>query len=217
MGKETEELRRKQSHQQKVSNAAQLLLYKRHRQPGLKGWELKKSLGEDYPQILELLDRHLEQLGLVVRKVLEDGSSTTELRSDETDSARFYVGFRHPPTLKEAKMTGWRIDDLAALAVVLGHILTHEGKAPRGELEELLREKMSAWKVPLNLDRFIRQGYLQEDEKGVVYLDWRTRAEISPKELLDALIRTKPHAPSADEVASTSATLKGGETSSISA
>lgn len=213
MGKETDTLRRKQSHQQKVPTAAQLLLYKRHRQPGLKGWELKKSLGEDYPQILELLDRHLEQLGLAVRKVLEDGNSTPDLRSGESDSARFYVGFRRPPSLKEAKMTGWRIDDLAALAVVLGHILTHEGKAPRGELQELLREKMSAWKVPLNLDRFIRQGYLQEDEKGMIYLDWRTRAEISPKDLLDALIRTNPRAPGVDEGAGDSAFPEAAATS----
>jgi len=194
-------MRRKQSHLQKIQNAAQLLLYKRHRQPGLKGWELKKSLGADYPQILELLDRNLEKLGLTVTKVLEDGRIVSELGAGETDSARFYIGFRNPPTLKEAKMTGWRIDDLAALAVVLAHILTHGGKAPRGELEELLKEKMAAWKVPLNLERFVRQGYLQEDEKGVVYLDWRTRAEIGSKELLDALIQTKRpnHPPEASE------------------
>ncbi len=174
-----------------MQSAAQLLLYKRHRQPGLKGWELKKSLGADYPQIVQLLDRHLEKLGLTVRKVGEDGIITSELSSGEADSARFYITFRNPPSLKEAKMTGWRIDDLAALAVLLGHILTHEGKAPRGELEELLKEKMAAWKVPLNLERFIRQGYLQEDDKGIVYLDWRTRAEITSKDLLDDLIRSK--------------------------
>ena len=188
-------MRRKQSHQQKVQSAAQLLLYKRHRQPGLKGWELKKSLGADYPQIMELLDRHLEKLGLTVKKVAEDGVITSELTTGEVDSARFYVTFRNPPSLKEAKMTGWRIDDLAALAVVLAHILTHEGKAPRGELEELLKEKMAAWKVPLNLERFIRQGYLQEDDRGIVYLDWRTRAEISSKDLLDALIRPREPKP----------------------
>lgn len=182
-------MRRRQSRQQKIGSAAQLLLFKRHRQPGLKGWELKKSLGADYPQILEILDRHLENLGLTVKKVLEDGRIGSELGSGEVDSARFFIGLRNPPSLKEAKMTGWRIDDLAALAVVLAHILTHEGKAPRGELAELLKEKMTAWKVPLNLDRFIRQGYLQEDEKGMVYLDWRTSAEISSKELLDALMR----------------------------
>jgi hypothetical protein len=210
-------MRRKLSHQQKVQNAAQLLLYKRHRQPGLKGWELKKSLGEDYPQIMELLDRHLEKLGLTVRKVLEDGSLVSELTSGETDSARFYIGFRNAPSLKEAKMTGWRIDDLAALAVVLAHILTHEGKAPRGELEELLKEKMAAWKVPLNLERFIRQGYLQQDEKGIVYLDWRTRAEISSKELLDALIQSKGSTVSSEAAVESSVGLEDVAEASVSA
>ncbi len=210
-------MRHKQSHQLKIQNASQLLLYKRHRQPGLKGWELKKNLGDDYPQILELLDRHLEKLGLAVRKVLEDGSLVSELSSGETDSARFYIGVRNSPTLKEAKMTGWRIDDLAALAVVLAHILTHEGKAPRGELEELLKEKMTAWKVPLNLERFIRQGYLQEDEKGTVYLDWRTRAEISSKELLDALIQSKRPKYSSETVDRDSSASKGGAGASVSA
>lgn len=191
-------------------------MYKRHRQPGLKGWELKKSLGADYPQVLELLDRHLEQIGLTVRKVLEDGSPQSELSSGETDSARFYIGFRNPPTLKEAKLTGWRIDDLAALAVVLAHILTHEGKAPRGELEELLKEKMAAWKVPLNLERFIRQGYLQEDEKGIVYLDWRTRAEISSKELLDALIQSERPAYHSESAESDSSGSEGSAGASAS-
>ncbi len=202
-----------------MQSAAQLLLYKRHRQPGLKGWELKKSLGADYPQIVQLLDRHLEKLGLTVRKVGEDGIISSELSSGEADSARFYITLRNPPSLKEAKMTGWRIDDLAALAVILGHILTHEGKAPRGELEELLKEKITAWKVPLNLERFIRQGYLQEDEKGTVYLDWRTRAEISAKELLDALIQAKrpSYAPQTAERGSAGSEGSDGASSSTGA
>lgn len=200
-----------------MQSAAQLLLYKRHRQPGLKGWELKKSLGADYPQIAELLDRHLEKLGLTVRRVGEDGIITSELSSGDADSARFYITFRNPPSLKDAKMTGWRIDDLAALAVMLGHILTHEGKAPRGELEELLKEKMAAWKVPLNLDRFIRQGYLQEDDRGIIYLDWRTRAEISSKDLLDALIRAKEPKSSVKRPAEGSNESEGSSPASISA
>ncbi len=210
-------MRRKRSHQQKVPSAAQLLLYKRHRQPGLKGWELKKSLGADYPQIMEVLDRHLEKLGLTVRKVLEDGSIKSELSSGALDSARFYIGFRNPPNLKEAKMTGWRIDDLAALAVILTHILIHEGKAPRGELEELLKDKMAAWKVPLNLDRFIHQGYVQEDEKGMVYMDWRTRAEITSQDLLDAVIHSKAEMAPSKKAPEGSSLSNEEDSSSISA
>jgi len=114
-------------------------------------------------------------------------------------------------------MTGWRIDDLEALAVVLGHILAHDGKAPRGELEELLKEKMVAWKVPLNVERFIRQGYLQEDEKGIIYLDWRTRAEITSKDLLGALMRSKEPNPSINVESEGSNEPEGSPQASVSA
>jgi hypothetical protein len=42
--------------------------------------------------------------------------------------------------------------------------------------------------VGLNVDRYIRYGYLTEDENGQVYLDWRTRAEVDEKGLIDLLL-----------------------------
>jgi hypothetical protein len=33
----------------------------------------------------------------------------------------------------------------------------------------------------MSVDRYIQQGYLGEDEKGVLYMDWRSRAEVDQK------------------------------------
>ena len=42
--------------------------------------------------------------------------------------------------------------------------------------------------MKLNLDKYIQQGYLGEDDQGVVYLDWRSRAEIDQKKLVDMVV-----------------------------
>ena len=51
-----------------------------------------------------------------------------------------------------------------------------------------MSEKIANWKVGLNLDRYIRNGYLSQDDKGQLYLDWRTRAEVDQKKLIDMLL-----------------------------
>jgi len=38
------------------------------------------------------------------------------------------------------------------------------------------------------MSRYIRSGYLGEDEHGMLYLDWRTRAEVDQKELVRLLL-----------------------------
>ena len=55
-------------------------------------------------------------------------------------------------------------------------------------MENLLSEKMPNWKVSLNLDRYICYGYLMQDERGMLFLDWRTRAEVDQKKLIDMLL-----------------------------
>jgi hypothetical protein len=85
-------------------------------------------------------------------------------------------------------MVGWRIDDLAGLAITISYIISKKGKATRKEIEELLREKLPGWKVGLNIDRYIRYGYLTEDESDQLYLDWRTRAEVDQKALIDLIL-----------------------------
>jgi hypothetical protein len=58
-------------------------------------------------------------------------------------------------------------------------------------VEKLLGEKMPNWKIGLNLDRYIRYGYLMQDDKGQLFLDWRTRAEVDQKALINMLLNAE--------------------------
>ena len=58
-------------------------------------------------------------------------------------------------------------------------------------MEKLLGEKMPNWKIGLNLDRYIRYGYLMQDDKSQLFLDWRTRAEVDQKALINMLLNAE--------------------------
>jgi hypothetical protein len=176
----------------KMKRATHILFYRRHQKPGVKGWELHKALGIDYPKVLDILDNHLKSLDLQVKTVFEEGKTPAEKPSiEELDKARFYITLRGDLTPKEPKMIGWRIDDLAGLAISISHIISKKGQAPRKNVEKLLGEKLPGWKVGLNIDRYIRYGYLQQDEKCQLYLDWRTHAEVDEKALINLLLRSE--------------------------
>ncbi|MBN1358910.1 hypothetical protein JW988_09110 [Candidatus Bathyarchaeota archaeon] len=176
----------------KMKRATHMLFYRRHQKPGVKGWELHKALGVDYPKVLEILDDYLKALDLQVKTVFEEEKTPTKKPSiDELDKARFYITLRGDLTPKETKMIGWRIDDLAGLAVTVAHIISKNGQSPRKDVEKLLGEKLPGWKVGLNLDRYIRYGYLQQDDNNQLYLDWRTRAEVDEKALINLLLRSE--------------------------
>jgi hypothetical protein len=193
--KPSPKLKRKAYFAGKVKRAAHLLLYRRHRKPGVKGWELRKSLGSDYPKVLKILDNYLANLDLQVKAVFEEGappqSELEKTSVEDLDKARFYVTLREGVTPKETKLIGWRIDDLAGLAIAISFIISKKGKAPKEEVEKLLRDKLPGWRVDLNLKRYIRYGYLAEDETGQLYLDWRTRAEVNQKTLINLLLTTE--------------------------
>jgi len=172
----------------KLKRAVHLLFYKRHAKPGVKGWELRKAIGSDYVKVLEILDKYLKNLDLQVKTFFEGGESSEKANSRELDQARFYVTLRGELTPKEAKMVGWRIDDLAGLAVAICYIISRNGKVSRKEVEELLSEKIPGWRVSQNIDRYIRYGYLAEDENGQLYLDWRTLVEVDQKALIDMML-----------------------------
>jgi hypothetical protein len=180
--------KRKATYASKVKRATHMLFFKRHAKPGVKGWELRKALGADYPKVLKIMDDYLKGLDLEVKTVFEEGKQIEKPSIEQLDKARFYVALRGELVPKEAKMIGWRIDDFAGLAVAIAYVLSKKGKAPREEVEERLREKIPGWKVGLNVDRYIRYGYLTEDESGQLYLDWRTRAEVDQKALIDLLL-----------------------------
>lgn len=183
--------KRKAAYASKLKRATHMLFYKRHVKPGVKGWELRKALGSDYPKVLKVLDDFLKALDLQVKTVFEAEVQTEKPTADQLDKARFFIALRGELTPKEAKMIGWRVDDLAGLAIAIGYIISKKGKAPRKDVEELLREKLPGWKVGLNVDRYIRYGYITEDENEQLYLDWRTRAEVDQKALIDLLLRTE--------------------------
>lgn len=174
--------------ERKVRRAAKILFYKRHRQPGIKGWELKKAVGRDYLRVVELLSQRLGSLDLQVRTIFEAEESTQERSEEANERARFYITLKEPLSASDVVLSGWRIDDVAALVVTVAHIISREGKAPRREVESLLREKLPGWKTEFNLNRFIRTGYLMEDENDVLYLDWRSRAEIDEKLLFKLIL-----------------------------
>jgi len=179
---------KKALYQRKLKRATHLLFYKRHRRPGVKGWELRKRLGSDYPKVLGLLDVYLEKLDLQIKTVFEGERPAEKPTLDQLDRARFFVTLRGGLSPKETKMSGWRIDDIAGLAIAIAFIISKKGKAPRDDVEGLLRDKLPGWRVDINIDRYTRAGYLSQDENQQLYLDWRTRAEIDEKALVDLLL-----------------------------
>ena len=182
--------KRKGAYAAKVKRATHMLFFRRHQKPGVRGWELRKALGSDYSKVLDVLDDFMKPLDLQVKTVFEEEKVPEKPTPDELDKARFYVTLRGDLQPKEAKMIGWRIDDLAGLAITISYIISKKGQAARRDVEELLGEKLSGWKVGLNIDRYVRYGYLQQDDNEQLYLDWRTRAEVDQKALIDLLLRS---------------------------
>jgi len=176
-----------QRYQRKLKDAVHLLFFTHHKLPGVRGWELRKELGSDWENIIEVLDKQLQPLDLQVKRVLDD-PDIVEPTSAQLQDARYYITMRGTVDQKTAKTIGWRIDDIAGLAVATAYIISRQGKAPRRDVENVLTEKLPGWRVKINIDRYINQGYLGEDENGVLFLDWRSRAEIDFKKLVDLVL-----------------------------
>jgi hypothetical protein len=171
----------------KVKDAVQLLFFKHHRLPGVRGWELRKELGSDWMNVLDVLDKQLKPLDLQLTRAFDE-PDIVEPTGAQLQDARYYVTLRGTVDQKAAKTIGWRIDDIAGLAVSVAYLISKQGKAPRTDVERVLEEKLPGWRVKLNVDRYIQQGYLGADEQGVMYLDWRSRAEIDTKKLVDLVV-----------------------------
>lgn len=163
----------------KFERLAYLLLFRRHRYPGVRDWELEKYLGKDYESIISDFNEFISQLGLEVRRVeVEEGGRVIN---------HYVVKPKHRLSFSEVKTYGWRIDDMAVLAVALAHIISGDGRASRREVEEVLKEKIPEWRVVRLLDRFIKLGYLTEDEE-YLRIGLRTLLEIDIKKLTSRLI-----------------------------
>ena len=138
--------------------------------------------------VLDVLDGQLKPLDLKVTRVLDDPDIITEPTRAQLSDARFYITMRGTIDQKTAKTIGWRIDDIAGLAVTVAYLISKQGKSPRVEVEKILAEKLPGWRTKMNIDRYITEGYLGEDDRGTLYLDWRTRAEIDQKQLVDLVL-----------------------------
>ena len=171
----------------KIKDAVHLLFFQHHRLPGVRGWELRQELGPDWQSVLEVLDKQLQPLDIQVTRVLDDPNVVEPDQSQLAD-ARFYITMRGSIDQKSAKTIGWRVDDIAGLAVSIAYIISKQGKAPRTDVEKLLQEKLPGWRIKLSIDRYIQQGYLGEDEKGVLYMDWRSLAEVDQKQLVKLIV-----------------------------
>lgn len=174
----------------KVKRAAKILFFRRHRQPGVKGWELRKALGKNYVKIIALLNQQLATIGLQVKTVYAAAINTKKPTKDQLDTARFYITIKDPLTASDLTISGWRVDNVAALVVTVAFIISKQGKASRTEVEQILREKFPKWRIEHNLNRFIRRGYLNQVD-NVLSLNWRARAEIDQKTLLNLVLTSE--------------------------
>jgi hypothetical protein len=158
-----------------MKDAVHLLFFTHHKLPGVRGY------------ILEVLDKQLQPLDLKVTRVFEE-PDIVEPTNAQLQDARYYITMRGTVDQKTAKTIGLHIDDSAGLAVSVAYIISKQGKVPRQDIERVLSEKLPGWRVKLNIDRYIQQGYLGEDEQGVLFLNWRARAEIDSKKLVDLVV-----------------------------
>ena len=180
--------RAERAYSRKVKDAVHLLFFKHHRLPGVRGWELRQELGPEWLDVIDVLDGQLKPLDLKVTRALDDPDIITEPTRAQLADARFYVTMAGTVDQKTAKTIGWRIDDIAGLAVTVAFLISKRGKSLRVDVEKTLAEKLPGWRAKMNIDRYIEQGYLGVDEGGILYLDWRSRAEIDQKQLVDLVL-----------------------------
>jgi len=177
---------------EKVKRAAHMLFFKRGRVPGARSWELKTGLGKGYAKVLEQLDESLKDLDLEVKKVDPQIVSDYKPRPDDgEEESRYFVRLKGTLAPKEARLCGWRIDNLAALAASLALVVSKQGKSERKEIETVIGNKAGRWRALTLMDTFLRSGYLEEDEEGLVKLGWRTRAELDLPSLMMLLAESK--------------------------
>ncbi|MDW8041640.1 MAG: hypothetical protein RMJ75_02390 [Nitrososphaerota archaeon] len=166
--------------ERKVAIAAALMLTSGHRQPGVRGWELRRRLGKNYERVLEALNTRLKRVGLKIRSVQEEGS-------DDPDRTRYYVVVSEPLALNDLGTMGYSIDEVAILAVTLAFLFTNNDRAQYKQVVELLESKYPKWRVESVLERMVRRGYLVRTDDDNLVVGWRSRVEVDRQELLRAI------------------------------
>jgi intein/homing endonuclease len=177
----------------KLKRAIHLLLFRRGKMPGAREWELKEKIGKNYEQVLQQLNELLSELDLEITKVSEPRSEemNREAAPLSMSEARYIVRLKGTLGVKEAKMIGWRIDNLSALSASISYLVAKQGKAPREDLEKILAHKFGRWKAITLADIFLRTGYLEEDDAGIVSIGWRTNSEVDLRQLMTKMAEAK--------------------------
>ena len=161
---------------------------------------MRTGLGKGYTKILEQLDENLKDLDLEVKKVEpQNQSDFRQVPEAGEEESRYFVRLKGTLTSKEARLCGWRIDNLAALAAALALVVSKQGKSERKELETVIGNKAGRWRALTLMDTFLRSGYLEEDEEGLVKLGWRTRAELDLPSLMTLLAESTALPPESRE------------------
>ncbi len=112
-----------------------------------------------------MLDKQLQTLDLQVTRVLDDPNIIDPDQTQLAD-ARYYITMRGSIDQKAAKTIGWRVDDIAGLAVAIAYIISKQGKAPRTDVEKILQEKLPGWRVKMSIDRYISAGLPRRGRQG---------------------------------------------------
>jgi hypothetical protein len=191
--KENQQDQSKSFYTDKLKRAIHLLMFRRGKMPGAREWELKEKLGKNYEQVLAQLNELLSELDLEIKKVSEPRSEemSREISPLSIDEARYFVTLKGTLGVKEAKMIGWRVDNLSALSASIAYLVSKQGKAPREDMERLLAHKFGRWKAVTLVDIFLRTGYLEEDDAGIMSLGWRTNSEVDLRQLMTKMAEAK--------------------------
>lgn len=169
---------------EKVQRALHLILYRRGRRPGARDWELRNRLGRDMDGVLTRVNDLLGSLDLKLKAVTEPGLAE--------EGVRYLAVLKGTMSPAEARLTGWRIDSLAALSGSIALVLAKQGRVPREDLEDMIADKLGRWRSETLVDAFVRSGYLFEDDSGLIALGWRTHAEVEVKDLVAKLLAARP-------------------------
>jgi len=180
MSKTDDELRKLEK---KLSVATSLMVASGHRLPGVRGWELRRRLGKNYPKLIESLNSRLKEIGLQVKIVHDQKAEEGDL-----DRARFYIVLADPLNISDIPTLGYSIDELAVLSATLAYLFTKNEKASYKEVVEMLETKYQKWRIEAILERLSRKGYLMKNDDGTISVGWRTWVEVDKQELLKAYV-----------------------------
>src|SRR5207247_11367480 len=100
-----------------------------------------------YLKVLVKFDEGLKDLDLEVKKVESQVLSDYKPGPDGEEEMRYFVRLKGTLTPKEARMTGWRIDNLAALAACMSLIVSKQGKSGRREVDRIVGGKVGGWRA----------------------------------------------------------------------